>query len=74
MYRLRGRRNIGQAVQVNNETASPARTHETENAPNKLLQVDDGKRLDVGATTAASRADSALEAVEGIDRTKDTAR
>jgi hypothetical protein len=66
--------NIGQAVQVNNGTAPTSRAREFENAPNKLLEVIDGERLDVGAATPASRADSALEAVEAIDRTKDASR
>jgi hypothetical protein len=66
--------NIGQTVQVNNGPAPTSRAQENENAPNKLLEVNDGKRLDVGATAPTSRADSALEAVEAIDRTKDTAR
>jgi hypothetical protein len=43
--------NIGQAVQVNNGTAPPSRAPENENAPDKLLEVSDGKRLDVGAAT-----------------------
>ena len=55
--------NIGQTVQVNNGTARASRAPENENEPNKLLEVTDGERLDVGAATAASRADSDLEAV-----------
>jgi hypothetical protein len=53
-----------------------ARTHVRENqiAPNKLLEVTDGKRLDVGAATPARRADSQLEAVGAIDGTKDEGR
>jgi hypothetical protein len=66
--------NIGQAVQVNNGTAPAPRAPESENAPNKLLEVTDGQRLDVGAATAARRADSDLEAVAAIDGTKDASR
>jgi hypothetical protein len=75
--------NIGQAVQVNNgpkpsnaelldQYAPHAR--ENQNAPNKLLEVTDGERLDVGAATPARRADSELEAVGAIDGTKDASR
>ena len=65
--------NIGQAVQVNNGVPA-SRAPENENAPNKLLEVTDGKRLDVGAASPASRADSELEAVGALDRAKDVKR
>jgi hypothetical protein len=63
--------NIGQAVQVNNGTMPASRAPENESAPNKLLEVTDGQRLDVGAASPARRADSVLETVGAIDRTED---
>jgi hypothetical protein len=66
--------NIGQAVQVNNGTVPASRALENENALNKLLEVTDGQRLDVGAATPARRADSDLEAVGAINGTKDEGR
>lgn len=57
--------NIGNQVQVNNDS-SPARTRTRKNskAPNELLEVQHGKRLDTRATGAAGRIDSAVAAVE----------
>lgn len=40
-------------------------------APNKLLEGDHGKRLDIGAPAAAGRADQALAAVGAVHRTGD---
>lgn len=55
--------------QVNNAPAVDApRARESEIAPNELLEVTDGKRLDAGATTPAVGADSDVEAVGPIDR------
>ena len=63
--------NIGQAVQVNNGTAPVSRAPEGENTPNKLLEVTDGKRLDVGAATATRGADLPLETLGALDRTEE---
>jgi hypothetical protein len=60
--------------QVNNGQPQASRTGESENAPNKPLEMTDGKRLDFGAASPASRADSELEAVGAIDGTKDAGR
>lgn len=66
--------NIGQAVQVNNGMTPAPRAPENENAPSKLLEVTDGKRLDIGAATPAGRTDSAVETVGAINRTVDADR
>lgn len=60
--------NIGQAVQVNNGTAPPSRAGELENPQSKLLETQDGERLDTGATGAASAPDSHLATVGAIHR------
>lgn len=60
--------------QVNNAappTAAATRARESEIAPNELLELTDGKRLDLGATAPAVGTDSHLEALGTIDRTKD---
>lgn len=56
--------------QVNNGPPqdSASRARETENQPNELLGVSDGKRLDFGAPAAAGKTDSSLETVGEIDR------
>jgi len=42
----------------------------SESAPNKLLEVDDGKRMDFGAQATASRVDQEMEAVGEVNRAK----
>ena len=56
--------NIGNQVQVNNENSS-ARTRARKNkkAPNELLEVEYGERLDARATGSASGADQAMAAL-----------
>ncbi len=50
--------NIGNQVQVNNgTTAQPARTRKTKKAPNELLGVEHGERLDTRATGSAGGVD-----------------
>lgn len=39
--------------------------------PNKLLEADDGQRMDIGASATASRADQAMEALGALHRTDD---
>ncbi len=57
--------NIGNQVQVNNGTAGQStRTRKSAKAPNELLEVKHGERLDTRATGAAGRIDSAVAAVE----------
>lgn len=57
--------------QVNNgpATAEPARAREDEITPSKLLEGDDGQRLDTGTASATGSADCQLEAVGTVDRT-----
>ncbi|HAB64955.1 MAG TPA: hypothetical protein DCE49_12410 [Pseudomonas sp.] len=55
--------NIGNQVQVNNGTV-PARTRKTRNAPNELLEVTHGERLDTRATGSASGVDTAMATLE----------
>lgn len=53
--------NIGNQVQVNNDskpTHAPAR--ENQKAPNELLEVEHGERLDTRATRSTGRADKAV--------------
>lgn len=55
--------NIGSQVQVNNE-GHRARTRKKRKAPNKLLEADNGERLDTRAAGKAGRADPAMATVE----------
>jgi hypothetical protein len=60
--------------QVNNEAAHPkqaSRAPKTEKQPNKLLEIRNDERLDAGAQGATGPADSTLETVEALDRSKD---
>ncbi len=59
--------------QVNNSVAQPgdpSRARETENEQCKLLEAQDGKRLDAGTTSAARGNDSSLETVGEIHRSQ----
>lgn len=68
--------NIAQQQQVNNDGTFPptSRAHAQEKnvtPTNELLEVSHGKRLDVGATSAASRIDSGVAAVGKVYRPHD---
>ncbi len=73
---------VGQAniaygnLQVNN--AAPAQQEftslEERDAPNTLLEVEHGERLDPGAPLATGKTDPALETMEPRDRAKDGSR
>ncbi|MBI5611895.1 MAG: hypothetical protein HY942_02320 [Gammaproteobacteria bacterium] len=63
--------------QVNNglpPAGEASRARETENPPNKLLEVTHGERLDFGATGTTSTFNSPVEAVGAIHRPKDSKR
>jgi hypothetical protein len=53
---------------VNNGTAAPTRTKETENRPNELLEAGNAQRLDTRAEGAAGGSNQPVEAVAAIDR------
>lgn len=65
--------NIAHGPQQVNNVPSPAasRARESEIAPNELLEGTDGKRLDLGAPSAAGSADSPLETMGAIDGPKE---
>lgn len=63
--------NIAQGHQQVNNGRGRARAEKSESAPNKLLEVHDGQRLEPGAQAASGRADPALAAVGEIDRAQD---
>jgi hypothetical protein len=56
--------------QINNAapTASSSRAEQTENRQSKLLEAQDGKRMDSGAAAATGRANQGLETVGAIHR------
>ena len=54
--------NIGNQVQVNNG-GSPSHARKNSKAPNELLEVEHGERLDTRTTGTAGRADSAMAPV-----------
>ncbi len=61
--------NIGNQVQVNNgTTGQPARTRKSVKAPNELLEVEHGERLDTRATSSAGGADPAMATLEAEHR------
>jgi hypothetical protein len=55
--------------QVNNGTPAASRPRKNETMPNKLLEANDGERLDTGTASSAFGADSHLATVGEIDRT-----
>ncbi len=60
--------------QVNNSVAqpgNPSRARETEKEQCKLLEKQDGERLDTGTASTAGGDDSSLETVGAINRTED---
>jgi hypothetical protein len=64
--------NMGQNVQVNDGVAS--RPREIESTPNKLLEADNGERLDTRAPGTASGANQELETVGAINRAENRER
>jgi len=63
--------NMGHNVQVNNgspSTLSPSRAEKPEITPNKVLEANDGERLDTGAQSAAVGANQELETLGAINR------
>jgi hypothetical protein len=63
--------------QVNNGPAQPgepSRARENENRQNKLLEAQDGERLEFGAARTSGDADLSLEAVEAVNRPNDCKR
>jgi hypothetical protein len=60
--------------QVNNgavQPGEPSRAWEAENLQNKLLEAQNGERLDFGAPGAAGGADSQMETVGAVHRPED---
>ena len=65
--------NMGNNLQVNNGTppaALPSRAEINDISPNKLLEADNGQRLDARATGTAGGANREMEAVGAVNRTK----
>lgn len=60
--------NFAAQQQVNNNVAAPMQAQENEIAPSKLLEANDGERLDTGTASAAGRANQELETVGAIHR------
>jgi hypothetical protein len=63
--------------QVNNGPAQPgepSRAGKTEKQQNKLLEAENGERLELKTAGAASEADSSLETVGAVHRPKDSSR
>lgn len=60
--------------QINNGTNVPSARAEKQNQPNQLLENENVKRMDSGATGATGRSDKALEAVGKVNRTEDGGR
>lgn len=63
-----------QLVDNRNPANAGARARENESAPNKLLEKQNGERLDSGTPSKASCADTHLETLGTINWTKDTGR
>jgi hypothetical protein len=63
--------------QVNNGPTpadDPSRARESENQPSRLLEQQDGERLDIEAPRTPVRADSSLETVGAINRSQNCSR
>jgi len=63
--------------QVNNGPAQPgepSRAAKTENQQNKLLEAENGERVELKTAGTASEIDSSLEAVGAVHRPKDSSR
>ncbi|MHB8680282.1 MAG: hypothetical protein ACYC7G_11155 [Rudaea sp.] len=52
--------------QINNGMAAPSRTRESESPPSKLLEANDGERMDTGAAGAPSGANQEVETVAAV--------
>lgn len=67
--------NIGNQVQVNNGTpGQPARTQKSAKAPNELLEVEHGERLDTRAAGSAGGTDPTVATVEAERRSQKSGR
>ena len=64
--------NVAVNQQINNKAQDASRAREIESEQNKLLEAEHGQWLDTGAKSAASAADTQLETVGELDRTKDS--
>ncbi|WP_343351317.1 hypothetical protein [Pseudomonas sediminis] len=63
--------NIGNQVQVNNDSSTArTRTRKNSKAPNELLEVQHGKRLDTRAKGSSGSADQAMESMAKQHRAK----
>tara|TARA_R110000868_G_scaffold313316_6_gene574309 strand:- start:2982 stop:3644 length:663 start_codon:yes stop_codon:yes gene_type:complete len=60
--------------QINNGINVPSARAEKQNPPNQLLENENDKRMDTGATSTTGRGDKALEAVGKVNRTEDRGR
>lgn len=64
------------AQQVNNGSyaipSSHTRGEDYRTVPNKLLEAQNGERMDTGAQSASGRADQEVEALDAVDRTMHT--
>ncbi len=60
--------------QINNGMAAPSRTRESESPPSKLLEANDGERMDTGAASAPGGANQDMEAVAAVHRAANTRR
>jgi hypothetical protein len=62
--------NIAQNQQVVNNEGTPSRAWETESAQSKLLEAQNGERLDTGAQSKAIGANPAMATLVEVDRAK----
>jgi hypothetical protein len=60
--------------QINNGTTAPSQAREIENLQSKLLEVQHGERLDIGATGAPGKANPQMAAVGKVERTANSRR
>ena len=65
--------NIGNQVQVNN-AGSPSRARKNKKAPNELLEVEHGERLDARTAGAAGGADTPMATLETQHRAEKSGR
>jgi hypothetical protein len=66
--------NNGHPAATAKEVPAPARAEQSDTLPNRLLEANDGERMDTRAQGAAGRADQELAPMGGVDGTQEHGR
>ena len=63
-----GNQQVNNGIKLEQYAQAPAHAEQSTFSPNKLLEAENGQRLDIGAPSATGRADQELEAVGAVNR------